>query len=186
MADRLQLWRVWRTKSSDISEWGLAEQAAVFTVKLTGAFVPDFKRRTCGVQAVHQHSAARSLQTKLFLILQRTHRGQFPKMMVECRNTHACNGREIFHSNRFCVVRLNPGNGLRRALAVISQRRNCAEPRPFGSLQNAVDDFSLDQVAEKGDVLGRLQEVHQTAAGTEEFRGVLAGPHGESIGRPSG
>ena len=84
VTDRLQLRSVWRAKSLNVPPRWLAEEAAVLTVKLTGAFVPDFKRRTCRIQAVHQHSTARSLQTKLFLILKGTHRGQHPEVMVEC------------------------------------------------------------------------------------------------------
>ncbi len=49
ITDRLQLWSVWRAKRPDVTHRRLAEEAVVFAIKLTGAFVPDLKRGTCSI-----------------------------------------------------------------------------------------------------------------------------------------
>jgi hypothetical protein len=75
----------------------LAEETAVLTVELTGAFVSDLKRGTCGVQTIHQHASPSRLQPKLFLILKRTHGGEHPEVMVQRGHAHAGDFCEIFH-----------------------------------------------------------------------------------------
>jgi hypothetical protein len=36
-----------------------------------------------GIENIHEHSAARGVQSKLFLVLKRAHRGQNAKMIVQ-------------------------------------------------------------------------------------------------------
>jgi hypothetical protein len=43
----------------DIPHRGLAEEAFVLTVELTRALIPDFERRTRGIEPVDEHSLAR-------------------------------------------------------------------------------------------------------------------------------
>src|ERR1035441_4145669 len=78
-----------RAKSPNIPHRWLAEETAVFAVKLAGAFVSDLKGSTCGVQTIHEHASPRCLQPKLFLIPNRTHGGEHPEMMVQRGHAHA-------------------------------------------------------------------------------------------------
>src|SRR6266446_453686 len=50
ITDRLQCRSARRAKSSNIPHRWLTEEPAVFAVELAGAFIPDLKSRTCGVQ----------------------------------------------------------------------------------------------------------------------------------------
>ena len=76
----------------------LPEEAAVFTIELTGTFVSDLKGRTGGIQAIYEHTFPRCMQPKLLLILKRTHGGQRPEMVVQCGEAHACDFCEVLHS----------------------------------------------------------------------------------------
>jgi len=55
-------------------------------------------RRTGRIYAIQEHEAPRRLQTKLLLILKRTHRRECPEMMVQRGHTHACDLCEFFDS----------------------------------------------------------------------------------------
>ena len=70
-------------KGPNIPHRWLAEETAVFAIELAGAFVSDLKAGTRRVQTIQKHVAPRCLQSKLLLILKRTHGGQHPEMMVE-------------------------------------------------------------------------------------------------------
>src|SRR6185312_15961154 len=63
----------WGTKRSNISHRRLAEEAAVFAIKLRGTLVADFKSGTRRIDTSVQHQAACGLKPELFLILKRTH-----------------------------------------------------------------------------------------------------------------
>ncbi|HLN01621.1 MAG TPA: type II toxin-antitoxin system RelE/ParE family toxin [Bryobacteraceae bacterium] len=54
--DRLQRWSAWRAKGPNITHRWLAEETAVFAVKLAGTFVSDLKGRAGGVQTIHEHA----------------------------------------------------------------------------------------------------------------------------------
>ena len=84
-------------KGPNIPYRWLAEETAIFTIELAGAFVSDLKAGTRRVQTIQKHVAPRCLQPKLLLILKRTHGGQHPEMMVECGHAHARDFCEIFH-----------------------------------------------------------------------------------------
>src|SRR5260221_1726955 len=79
----------------DIANWGLAKESPVLAIELARAFVADLERRTCRVQFTREHALSRSMQAKLLLKLQRTHRGKGAKMEVQRRSTHACNSRQV-------------------------------------------------------------------------------------------
>ena len=142
-------------KSPNVPHRRLAEEAAVFAIELAGAFVSDLKGGTGGVQAIDQHAPARRLQPKLLLILKRTHGGQRAEMVVQRGYAHARDLREIFHAQRLRVVRPDPGDGLRRPVALISQRCNRSQPRALRSAQDSVDDLALNQSAQKRNVSRR-------------------------------
>src|SRR6266481_1683858 len=120
ITDRLQAWSAWRAEGADIAHGWLAEQTAVFAIELSGAFVSDFKGGTGGIQTIHEHAFASCLQAKLLLILKRTHGGERTKMVVQCRDAHPRDVGEIFHAEGLREVRFDPGDGLCRAVALIS------------------------------------------------------------------
>ena len=128
----------------------LAEEAAVFAIELAGTFVSDFEGRTGGVETIDEHASARCLQAQLLLILQRTHGGQRAEMMVQRGHAHSRDFREIFHSQRLGVVCPDPRDGFCGAMALISQRCDRAQARALRPAKNSVNDFALNQTAEKG------------------------------------
>jgi hypothetical protein len=71
------------SESFDVAHGRLAEETAVLTAELAYAFVTDFVRRTRRINPIRQHPLSCRLQPELFLVLDRTHRGQCPKLMVE-------------------------------------------------------------------------------------------------------
>ena len=73
----------------DIANWGLAKESPVLTIELARAFVADLERRSCRIQFTREHALPRSVQAKLLLKLQRTHRSNGAKMVVQRRSTHA-------------------------------------------------------------------------------------------------
>src|ERR1039457_5707179 len=115
--DRLNGRSAWRAKCLNIPHRRLAEETAVFAVELAGAFVSDLKSRTCCVQTIQEHPSPRCLQPKLFLILKRTHRRQKPDMTVWRENPHPRLFCEIFHPERFRIVRPNPADCFRGPVA---------------------------------------------------------------------
>src|SRR5258708_40149760 len=68
----------------DVSNGRLAEESTVLAAELTHTLVADLVRSACGIETVHQHSLACSLEPQLFLILQRAHSGKCAKLMVKC------------------------------------------------------------------------------------------------------
>ena len=183
ITDRLQRRSAWRAKSPNIPHRRLAEETAVFAVELAGAFVSHLKSRAGGVQTIHEHASPRRLQPKLLLILKRTHGGQRPEMMVQRGHAHARDFREIFHPQRLRVVRPDPRDRFCRPVALISQRCNRSKARSLRPSKDSVDDLALNQAAEKGNVLRRVQQVHQPAACAEKFRRGLTRRHGRTVRR---
>src|SRR6266853_3399532 len=60
----------------DIANWGLAKESPVLAIELARAFVADLERRTCRIPITREHALPRSIEAKLLLELQRTHRGK--------------------------------------------------------------------------------------------------------------
>ena len=88
----------------DIANWGPAKESPVLAIELARAFVADLERRTCRIQFTREHALPRGMQAKLFLKLQRTHRGKGAKMVVQRRSTHACNRCQVLYTQRLLVV----------------------------------------------------------------------------------
>ncbi len=134
LGDGFHRWRCWRTQAADISDWRLAEQAAVFTVELTGAFVSHLKCDSGRVDIVGEHAGSRGLQPNLLLVLKRTHRCQRAEVMVKRRDSHAGNVGKLLHVKRLVVVRLDPGDCFGGAMTrspsvAIARSRAPAGPR---------------------------------------------------------
>src|SRR5437868_5536880 len=68
----------------DVSNGRLAEESTVLAAELTHTLVADLVPSACGIETVHQHSLACSLEPQLFLILQRAHCGKRSELMMEC------------------------------------------------------------------------------------------------------
>src|SRR5882757_8676374 len=88
----------------DIANWGPAKESPVLAIELARALVADLERRTCRVQLTREHALPRSMQAKLLLKLQRTHRRKSAKMVVQRRSTHACNRCQVLYTQRLLVV----------------------------------------------------------------------------------
>jgi hypothetical protein len=110
--------------------------------------------------------------------------------------------REREHPQRLCVIRSDPGDRFRRAVALSASRTTAArvaactllvprggdgsKPRAFRSTKNPVDDLALNQAAEEGNIIRNPQQANEPAACAEEFRGRFAGRHGGIAGRSLG
>ena len=150
---------------------------------MAGALVSDLKGRTGGVDTIHEHASPRRLQPKLFLVLKRTHGSQHPEMMVQRGHAHARDFREIFHPERLRIVRPDPGDRFCRSVALLSQRCNRSKACSLRTAEDSVDDLALNQATEKGNVLRRVQQVHEPAARTKKFHRGLAGSHARTVRR---
>ena len=49
------------SKSFDIAHWWLPEEAAIFTIKLTNAFIANFVSCARGIHPIHEHPLPRPL-----------------------------------------------------------------------------------------------------------------------------
>jgi hypothetical protein len=170
----------------NVAAGGLAEEAVVFAIELAGAFVADFEGGGGGVDSVDEHAAAGGLQTELLLILKRAHGGQGAEMMMQGAEAHAGDFGEFFDAERLGVVAADPGDCFGGAVALVARGRDGAEAAAFGAAQDAVDDFALNEGAEKRDVLRFVEEIDEAAASVEKFGSDLAGDHGAAVGRSFG
>src|SRR6266480_1154585 len=115
----------------------------------------------------HQHPLPRCLQPKLLLVLQRAHCRQRTELMVERRHAHSCGRREFLHMQRFGVVGSEPSDRSCSSVAQIASRCDGAESLSLRSSEDAVDDFTLDQVAEERYVLRSLEQLDEPGAGAQ-------------------
>jgi hypothetical protein len=70
-----------------------------------------------------------------------------------------------------------------RSLALLSQRGDRSKTCALRAAKNSINDLALNHAAEKWDVLRRLQQIHQPAAGAEKLHRGLAGRHSRTVGR---
>ncbi len=71
------------TQVRDVAQRRLVKKTAVLAVELGGAFIADPKRRGRCIEMLREHQPPRFVQTQPFLELQRTHRRQPPKVVME-------------------------------------------------------------------------------------------------------
>lgn len=150
-------------EGSDVANGRLAEKAAVFAIELAGAFVADFEGCTGGVETVHEHALARRLQPELLLVLKRTHGSERAKMMVERGDSHARDFGQVFDAQRLCEIRTHPRDCFRRPMALISESGDSSKAGALRSAEDSIDDFALNQLTKKGNILWRVQQIHETA-----------------------
>src|SRR5215470_6231943 len=67
----------------DVAHRWLTEEAFVFAVELTRAFISNFKGCTRSIEPLDQHPFSRCDQAKLFLILKWAHGRQRTEMMMQ-------------------------------------------------------------------------------------------------------
>src|SRR5689334_12636211 len=96
-------------------------------------------------------------------------------------DTHAHHFGQFLHTKRLGVIRADPGDRFRSPLTLFAERGDGAKARTHGSAEDAVDNLALDEIAEEWDILRLIQEVHQTATGTEELDGGLGRRHATRI-----
>src|SRR5947209_11244322 len=111
-----------RSKVANVPHWRLPEEPAVLAIELAGALTSDFKGGAGRIEAGSEHPRASCLQPQLFLILQRTHRGQHAEMVVQRRESHACDFSEVFDPQWLMIVCRNPGNCFCRPVSLLSKR----------------------------------------------------------------
>ena len=92
---------------------------------------------------------------------------------------------EIFHTQRLRVVCLDPRNCFCRPVALISQCCDRPKACALRSPKDSVNDLALNQFTQNGDVLRRIQQVHESAACVEEFHCGFTGRHGGTVGGDS-
>src|SRR6266567_5445481 len=170
-----------RTQLTDIPNGWLAKQAAVLTIELTGAFVPDLKSDGRGVHIISEHAGSRSLQANLLLVLQRTHRRERPEMMMQRRHGHACYICKFFNAKRLAVVSLNPGDCFGGAVTRITQRRDGAQPCALRPAQDSIHDLALDQGAQERNVPRVREQVEHTTPRAEKIGCDGNGGQGRTI-----
>src|SRR5258706_2835634 len=88
--------------------------------------------------------------------------------MVECRHAHSCGRREFLHTKRLSVVGSEPGDRSRSSVAQIAFRCDGSQPLSLRSCEYAVDNFTLNQVAEEWYILGSLKKVEEPGAGAQQ------------------
>src|SRR5438132_11272882 len=93
------------SKGLDIANWGLAKETPVLAIELACAFIADFERCTCRIKVIREHVLSGRTQAKLLLKLKRTHRSKLTKMVMQHRSAHACDRCQLFHTQRFLLVR---------------------------------------------------------------------------------
>src|SRR5205823_2571670 len=142
--------------------------------------------RAGGVKAIDEHAGARGVQPKLLLVLQRTHGRQRAEMVVQGGDAHARDLREIFHTKRLRVIRLDPGDRFGCTLALISLCRDGPKACAFRAAKDSVDDLALNQAAYKRNVLWGVSQIYEPAEGAEDLRRSLTGRHGRAVGRDLG
>src|SRR5882757_1060268 len=131
-----------------------AEATAVLTTELADAFVSNLVGRGRRIQAVHQHPLSRSLKPEHLLVLQRTHGRQCTKLVMERGNAQSRRVSKFFDMKRFREIGTQPGDGSCSSLHKVSTGRDSPQAASLRSLEQAVDDFALDQRAKKRNVLG--------------------------------
>src|SRR5690348_12176107 len=166
-----------RENRSDIAYWRLTEETTVFAIELRRAFVADLECSGGRIQAIVQQEVPRRLKPELLLVLKRTHRSQRAETVVQSGNSQVRNFREFFNTQRLGIVRDDQCNRFRCAVALISERCHCAQARSRTSPEDSVDNFALDQAAQKRNVLRPLQQIQQAAACVQKFRCCLADRH---------
>src|SRR5467141_1658747 len=152
----------------DVPNGRLAEESTVFAAELAHTFIADLVPSACSIETVHQHSLARGLEPQLFLILQRAHCGKRAELMMEGGNAHPCGRCEFFHMQRLGKVGSQPGDSSRRSLTQIATRRNGAQSFRLRRPEYAVHDFTMNQVAQKRNVLRRVKKIEQSTTGAEQ------------------
>ncbi len=153
----------------DIANRRLAEESAVFPVELAGTLIADFEGGTCCIQTLIEHAFSGYMQSKLLLVLQGAHRGERTELVVQGRYAHPRHGREFLNAQGLSVVHPEPLDRLGRTVALLAECSDGAEMFPLRAAKQAEDDFTLDQTAEKWDVLWRVKKVDEPGTCVQEF-----------------
>ncbi len=166
----------------DVAHGGPAEEAAVLAIELAGAFIADFKGGAGGIQSFIEHPLPGYVQAKLLLILKRAHCGQRTELMMQSRYAHARHGGEFLNAQRLSVVAPEPLDYLGGAMALLAERCDGAKMLSLRAAQQPVDDFTLDEIAEEGNVLRRIEKVNKAGSRLEKLERSDADSHGACIG----
>ena len=102
--------------------------------------------------------------------------------MVQGGYAHAGHGCEFFDAQGFGIVEAEPLDCFGGAVALLAERGDGAEMLSLRGMEQAVDDFALDQVAEEWNVLRGVEKVHEAGTCVEEFDGGGAYGHSARFG----
>jgi hypothetical protein len=152
----------------NIANWWLAKETPVLAVELAYTLVTDFIRRARRINSIHEHALPCRLQPELLLILERAHCRQPTELMVQRRHSHSRNCCKFLHVQWLGVVGPEPGDGSCGSVTEIAGRGDGAEASSLWASEDAVNDFALDQMAEKRYVLGSLEKLDQPGAGAQQ------------------
>src|SRR6185437_7672041 len=121
------------------------EDPAVLAAELRGAFVADVEGSPRRVQALVEHQALGLAQAQPFLILQRAHRRELAKMVMQTRWAHLHVSGEFGGVQRPDVIRLQPRDRADNPLALAAHRGHLPQACGQIALQQPVVDLALDQ-----------------------------------------
>jgi hypothetical protein len=107
------------------------------------------KGRTRGIEPVDAHAVPGGMQPKLLLIPRLAHRCQGAEVVMERRSSHACHLCEFLYMQGLVEVGSEPGDRLRRSVALVPRRSDRTQTFPLRTSKQAVDDLTLDRVAEE-------------------------------------
>ena len=91
--------------------------------------------------------------------------------MMQGGYAHAGHGCELFDAQGFGIVEAEPFDCFGGAVALLAERGDGAEMLSLRGMEQAVDDFALDQVAEEWNVLRGVEQVDEARTCIEEFDG---------------
>src|SRR5713101_10117895 len=88
--------------------------------------------------------------------------------MVERRHSHSRNCSKFLHVQPLGVVCPEPSNRSCRPVTEVACRCDGTQAFSLRRSEYTVDDFTLDQVAEKGNILGSLEKLDQSRARAQQ------------------
>ena len=146
-----------------------AEQAAVLPAELGWALIADLKRCGCRILIFGEHQPPRFVQTQPFLVLQRAHGRQRPKMMMEGRCTHIDLRCEVIDTQRPCEVTFQPIDCPCYLLALASRRGHLAQTSTLIAHKQTVKNFPLDDRRKDRNILRLIKQSDQPLKGGEQW-----------------
>jgi hypothetical protein len=149
-------------KALNIADGRRAEQTFVFAVKVGCVVVADAVGGAGSVEVFCEHKATRFLQAQAFLELQRAHRRNRLKVVVETRNTHAQIARDSFNLKRLVEVLTETNNRGGNVRSVAAQVGEVAKSISLCPQQETVDNLPHDKRHEDARFGWAIEQLDET------------------------